>query len=106
MGSVLSKRARERLGVILLCLVAIIALMIAQSRAQEWEDEDGVWISVEEYEGVQIGDHISEAIGVFGNRYETWFSEDGEEVWVIYPGVEFVYEAGSSRIIEINVLNI
>lgn len=98
-----------RLWVALLCLVAIIALMVAEyreSRAQEWEDEDGVWVSVEEYEGVQIGDHISRAIEVFGNRYETWFSEDGDVVWVVYPGVEFVYEAGSSRIIEINVLNI
>jgi hypothetical protein len=97
-----------RLWVALLCLIAIIALVVAEyreSKAEEWEDEDGGWISVEEYEGVQIGDNICKAIEVFGNRYETWFSEDGEEVWVIYPGVEFVYESGSSRIVEINVLN-
>jgi len=87
-----SRKKMGRLWVALLCLVAIIALIVAEyreSRAQEWEDEDGVWVSVEEYEGVAIGDHISEAIGVFGNRYETWFSEDGEEIWVVYPGVEF-----------------
>jgi hypothetical protein len=103
-----SRKKMGRLWVALLCLVAIIALIVAEyreSRAQEWEDEDGVWVSVEEYEGVQIGDNICEAIEVFGNRYETWFPEDGEVVWVIYPGVEFVYESGSSRIVEINVLN-
>jgi hypothetical protein len=52
-----SKSKTGRLWVALLCLVAIIALMVAEyrvSKAQkgEWEEEDGVWVSVEEYEEV------------------------------------------------------
>ena len=67
--------------------------------------ENSEWISVNEISGVYLNTHIIEAIKVFGNQYETFITSDNKVIYIIYPNVEFIYEAKSSKIIKINIRN-
>jgi hypothetical protein len=76
-------------------ILLIILLVSLQVSAAD------LWLPVEEYQGIILGDSIILAIETFGRNFECQYFE--EVIYISYPDVEFIYNPASSQIVEINI---